>query len=264
MGAGPALAGPTAAPGPFGLVAAQPYPPTPPDTQPPSPPFLTATALGGGLIRLTWTPSVDNVGVVAYDIYASASPFRLIATVAGNVLNYVDRPPRVHKISYFVRARDAAGNQSGRSNIVSCHLKGRHAHDEAEGREPLSRSELDRSGRGGEHDGRTRVIQAHRFLLGEESSGGGGGGHRHHDDSSAGAGAGGGGGGEGGGGYAPGGGHEGRPPVHAHPAAAQPGRLPFTGAPVAAVAGVGGILLAAGAGTVLVSVRRRRASSGAE
>ncbi|GAB3429423.1 galactose-binding domain-containing protein [Flindersiella endophytica] len=87
------------------------------DTQAPTAPGdLAYTQPATGQIRLTWSASTDNVGVTAYDIYAN-NAFR--ASVAGNVLAYTDTQPSSATVSYFVRAKDAAGNQSTNSNTVT-------------------------------------------------------------------------------------------------------------------------------------------------
>jgi hypothetical protein len=93
------------------------YGPTTGDTQPPSAPGnLAFTEPGAGQIRLTWTASTDNVGVTGYDVYANNT---LRTSVAGNVLTYTDNQPAGTTVSYFVRAKDAAGNQSANSNTVT-------------------------------------------------------------------------------------------------------------------------------------------------
>ncbi|WP_284749919.1 discoidin domain-containing protein [Amycolatopsis sp. RTGN1] len=87
------------------------------DTQPPSAPGnLAYTQPASGQIRLTWSPSTDNTGVAGYDVYANG---QLRGSVAGTVLNYTDNQPDGTTVAYFVRARDAAGNQSGDSNTVT-------------------------------------------------------------------------------------------------------------------------------------------------
>ncbi|HEU5469095.1 MAG TPA: discoidin domain-containing protein [Actinophytocola sp.] len=87
------------------------------DTQPPTAPGnLAFTEPAAGQIRLTWTASTDNVGVTGYDIYANNT---LRTSVAGNVLSHTDNQPAGSAVSYFVRARDAAGNQSANSNTVT-------------------------------------------------------------------------------------------------------------------------------------------------
>ncbi|MBE8517901.1 discoidin domain-containing protein [Amycolatopsis sp. H6(2020)] len=87
------------------------------DTQPPSAPgTLAYTQPASGQIRLTWSASTDNTGVTGYDVYANN---QLRGSVAGNVLTYTDNQPDSATVSYFVRAKDAAGNQSASSNTVT-------------------------------------------------------------------------------------------------------------------------------------------------
>ncbi|GAA0826987.1 discoidin domain-containing protein [Streptosporangium amethystogenes subsp. fukuiense] len=87
------------------------------DTSPPTTPSnLAYTEPGSGQIRLTWGASSDNVGVTGYDVYADNA---LRASVAGNVLTYTDTQPATATVSYHVKAKDAAGNQSGNSNTVT-------------------------------------------------------------------------------------------------------------------------------------------------
>ena len=77
---------------------------------------LAYTQPASGQIRLTWNASTDNVGVTGYDVYANGS---VRASVAGNVLTYTDSQPATATVSYYVRAKDAAGNVSGNSNTVT-------------------------------------------------------------------------------------------------------------------------------------------------
>ena len=83
-------------------------------TPPTAPGGLAFTEPGTGQIRLTWTASTDNVGVTGYDVYVNGQP-----TSVGNVLTFTDTQPATATVEYFVRARDAAGNQSGDSNHVT-------------------------------------------------------------------------------------------------------------------------------------------------
>ncbi|MFC0627703.1 discoidin domain-containing protein [Kribbella deserti] len=93
------------------------YGPAAGDTQAPSAPGgLAYTEPGAGQIRLTWNASTDNVGVTGYDVYANGA---LRTSVAGSVLTYTDTQPASATVSYFVRAKDAAGNQSANSNTVT-------------------------------------------------------------------------------------------------------------------------------------------------
>jgi len=93
------------------------YGPTSGDTQAPSAPSgLSFTEPGTGQIRLAWSASTDNVGVTGYDVYANNV---LRTSVAGNVLTYTDTQPGTSTVAYYVRAKDAAGNQSANSNTVT-------------------------------------------------------------------------------------------------------------------------------------------------
>ncbi len=54
--------------------------------------------------------------MTGYDVYANG---QLRSSVAGNVLTYTDTQPTGSDITYFVRAKDAAGNVSANSNSVT-------------------------------------------------------------------------------------------------------------------------------------------------
>ncbi|WP_405930228.1 discoidin domain-containing protein [Streptomyces sp. NBC_00827] len=87
------------------------------DTQAPTAPAnLAFTEATSGQVKLIWTASTDNVGVTGYDIYANGT---LRQSVAGNVTTYTDTQPASATVTYYVRAKDAAGNQSANSNTVT-------------------------------------------------------------------------------------------------------------------------------------------------
>ena len=87
------------------------------DTQAPTAPInLAYTQPTSDQIRLTWNAATDNVGVTGYDIYANNA---LRDSVAGDMLTYTDPQPATATVSYYVRARDAAGNVSTNSNAVT-------------------------------------------------------------------------------------------------------------------------------------------------
>jgi hypothetical protein len=93
------------------------YGPTTGDTQAPTAPSnLAYTQPASGQIKLTWSASTDNVGVTGYDIFRDGTQF---TTVPQTALTYTDNQPDTATVSYFVRAHDAAGNQSGNSNTVT-------------------------------------------------------------------------------------------------------------------------------------------------
>ncbi|MGV9624909.1 discoidin domain-containing protein [Streptomyces tendae] len=86
------------------------------DTQAPTAPAnLAFTEPAAGQIKLTWGASTDNEGVTGYDVYANN---KLRKSVAGDVTTYTDTQPASANVTYFVRAKDAAGNVSGNSNSV--------------------------------------------------------------------------------------------------------------------------------------------------
>ncbi|MFB6840666.1 discoidin domain-containing protein [Streptomyces sp. NPDC056361] len=93
------------------------YGPATGDTQAPSAPTgLAYTEPATGQIRLTWNAATDDTAVTGYDVYANGT---LLTSVAGNVTTFTDNRPANQTVSYRVRAKDAAGNQSGDSNTVT-------------------------------------------------------------------------------------------------------------------------------------------------
>lgn len=87
------------------------------DTQAPTAPgALAFTEPASGQIKLAWQASTDNAGVTGYEVFANNV---LLTTVAGNATTYTDTQPATATVSYFVRAKDAAGNRSGDSNSVT-------------------------------------------------------------------------------------------------------------------------------------------------
>ena len=87
-----------------------------PDTEAPTPPTgLTATAISGTQIALSWTAATDNVAVTGYRVTRGGS---VIATPTGTT--YTDNgllPATTY--SYTVTALDAAGNASAPSEPQS-------------------------------------------------------------------------------------------------------------------------------------------------
>ncbi|ORT57259.1 discoidin domain-containing protein [Streptomyces sp. CB03238] len=93
------------------------YGPATGDTQAPTAPAnLAFNESATGQVRLTWTASSDNTGVTGYDVYANNT---LLTSVAGGVTTYTDNRPANQTVTYHVRAKDAAGNQSANSNTVT-------------------------------------------------------------------------------------------------------------------------------------------------
>ncbi|MFF1378894.1 discoidin domain-containing protein [Streptomyces sp. NPDC058308] len=92
------------------------YGPASGDTQAPTAPKnLTLTEPDPGRPKLTWDAAADDKGVTAYDVYADGE---LRTSVAGDVRTYTDTQPASATVTYYVRARDAAGNASPNSNSV--------------------------------------------------------------------------------------------------------------------------------------------------
>ncbi|WP_042422442.1 discoidin domain-containing protein [Streptacidiphilus anmyonensis] len=91
------------------------YGPTGAAQPPAAPTNLTYTQNAAGAVALTWTPSSSS-GVTAYDVYANNA---LLTSVPSTATSYTDNPPTTSTITYFVRARDAAGDQSANSNSVT-------------------------------------------------------------------------------------------------------------------------------------------------
>ena len=90
--------------------------PSAPDTQAPTVPGnLTATAASSSQINLAWTASTDNIGVTGYDVYRNSTKVATVATTSFGDTGLLASAT----YSYFVKARDAAGNVSAASNTAS-------------------------------------------------------------------------------------------------------------------------------------------------
>jgi fibronectin type 3 domain-containing protein len=96
------------------------------DTQPPTAPSGLNAAVSGTQISVTWTSSVDNIGVAGYQLErcrdAGCSAFAQIGTPTG--LAYTDTNLAAGTYSYRARATDAAGNLSPYSNVASAVVGG--------------------------------------------------------------------------------------------------------------------------------------------
>ena len=95
--------------------------PAVPDSQAPTVPTnLIATAVSTSQINLSWNSSTDNVGVTGYEIYRNGAKIATVSTTSygdGGLSSSTT-------YSYFVKARDAAGNVSGASSTVSATTQG--------------------------------------------------------------------------------------------------------------------------------------------
>ncbi|ADO56715.1 cellulase family glycosylhydrolase [Paenibacillus polymyxa] len=87
----------------------------PEDNSPPTAPSnLTSSSVSDTTVSLQWTESTDNVGVSSYDIYkgsdlvgSSASTSFIVTGLTANMA-----------YSFYVKARDTAGNVSDASNVI--------------------------------------------------------------------------------------------------------------------------------------------------
>ncbi|MBG6132237.1 chitodextrinase [Aquimarina sp. EL_43] len=87
-----------------------------PDTQAPSTPTnLVASGVGNTFLTLNWNASTDNVGVTGYDVYQGSTN---IGTYTGTTYNVTGLTAGT-AYNFSVRAKDAAGNVSGSSNVVN-------------------------------------------------------------------------------------------------------------------------------------------------
>jgi hypothetical protein len=90
--------------------------PTTSDTTPPSAPAnLTARAVSGNQVDLSWGASTDDRGVTGYKIFRGSSQ---IATATSTSYSDTTVQPNT-TYQYYVVAYDAANNNSGASNTVS-------------------------------------------------------------------------------------------------------------------------------------------------
>jgi chitodextrinase len=90
---------------------------TPLDTTPPTAPTgFTGSVLSSSSVRLTWTASKDDVGVMLYQIYSSGA---LLQTVVGGTSATVTKLTVGQAYTFTVKAVDAAGNSSGASSALT-------------------------------------------------------------------------------------------------------------------------------------------------
>ena len=79
-----------------------------------------------GQIRLTWNASTDNVGVTGYDVYANGA---LRTSVGRHRADLHRHPAGTATVTYYVRAQDAAGNQSPQQQHRHPHRNRRRRHE---------------------------------------------------------------------------------------------------------------------------------------
>jgi len=86
------------------------------DSTPPSSFSLSQTSITATTVLLTWTPAIDNIGVVAYDIFIDDS---FLDSISSNVFSYaVTELSSSTTYNFYIKAKDAAGNSTN-SNILA-------------------------------------------------------------------------------------------------------------------------------------------------
>ena len=86
------------------------------DTQAPSAPTsLAASSVAKTTLSLNWSASSDNVGVTGYDVYRGSTKLGSTANTSANITGLTAGTA----YTFSVRAKDAAGNVSAKSNTVS-------------------------------------------------------------------------------------------------------------------------------------------------
>lgn len=89
-----------------------------PDTQAPTAPTnLAASAITSISFTLSWTAATDNVGVTGYDVYQNGIKINL-TNITGTSYNVIGLLPGI-TYEYYVKAKDAAGNQSVNSTTLN-------------------------------------------------------------------------------------------------------------------------------------------------
>jgi chitodextrinase len=92
----------------------------PPDVTPPSTPGTpTASAVAATGLTLSWTASTDAIGVVGYDIFREAGATDVLVGQSTTTSFAVTGLTASTAYQFYVRARDAAGNVSANSGLVS-------------------------------------------------------------------------------------------------------------------------------------------------
>ncbi len=86
------------------------------DTEAPTTPSgLASSNVTENSVVLNWNAATDNIGVTGYDIYRNGS----YLTTSSNTSSTVTGLSSSTTYSFYVKAKDAAGNESGASNSVS-------------------------------------------------------------------------------------------------------------------------------------------------
>lgn len=90
-----------------------------PDTEPPTAPTgLTVTGKTSTSVSLSWTASTDNVGVTGYEVYVNSASAPSATTTGATSVTVTGLAANT-LYNFTVKARDAAGNRSEASSLVS-------------------------------------------------------------------------------------------------------------------------------------------------
>jgi chitodextrinase len=89
------------------------------DLTPPSAPANLVWTADGGTVTLTWQPSTDDVGVVAYELLYGSFNLGAFADTTLSLIGFKPGNP----YTFTVKARDAAGNTSVASNTITVLLE---------------------------------------------------------------------------------------------------------------------------------------------
>lgn len=87
-----------------------------PDVTAPTAPTLSASGTTSTSTQLSWTGATDNIGVTGYDVYRNGS--LIGSTTTATTYSATGLTPST-AYTFFVRAKDAAGNVSVNSNTVN-------------------------------------------------------------------------------------------------------------------------------------------------
>jgi hypothetical protein len=86
------------------------------DSTPPNSFYLSQTSITPTTVLLSWLPAIDNIGVVAYDIFIDDS---FLDSISSNVFSYaVTELSPSTTYNFYIKAKDAAGNSTN-SNILA-------------------------------------------------------------------------------------------------------------------------------------------------
>jgi len=101
-------------------------PSTPDSVAPSVPTNLKASAVNAKQIDLSWSASTDNIAVKEYEVYRSTTggSAQKIATVGSTTYGDADLAA-LTEYSYYVKAKDAAGNTSAQSNTATAKTTGK-------------------------------------------------------------------------------------------------------------------------------------------